>query len=237
MRDTVKLLVSLSLGLLAINAQALSLDYYGGILFGVNSTQDKKDLAVYQTRGNPGQTFSLLPQSSSNTEPAYGFFVGARHKIEKYFVGAELSVQMQNASPSQSYTQISSTYTNDVQESLGSSIWLAIVPGMILSEKWDIYGKLGYVMSQFKATATNPGNFGPQGDFTQAISGVNLGVGALYHFNPRWSMALEYNYVQYSSFNIIGNDDKDIDGGAWGKVTAKYKLNSSAVILKASYWF
>jgi len=237
MKLMTKILLTTALVSSALTTYGATFDYYGGVLLGMNSVQINKDLSVYQTRGNPGKTFALLPQSNSDLAPTYGLFLGARHHINQFFIGGELSVQLQNSGAHQNYTKTSSTYTNDLQESLGTSLNIAFIPGISLSPKWDVYGKLGYIASQFKTSGNNPGNFGPYGDFNQTVSGINLGLGAAYHFNKHWSTALEYNYVHYAAFSITGNDDQNVDGGAWGKVTANYKLSSNAVMLKTSYWF
>lgn len=237
MKLTTKLLLATTLACSALTSYGATVDYYGGVLLGMNSVQNNKDLSVYQTRGNPGKTFSLVPQSNSYSTPTYGLFFGARHHINQFFVGGEVSVQLQNSAPRQNYTKTSATYTNDVQESLGTSVNIALIPGISLSSTWDVYGKLGYIASQFKTSGNNPGDFGPYGDFSQTVNGINLGIGAAYHFNKHWSTALEYNYVRYATFGITGNDDQNVDGGAWGKVTANYKLSSNAILLKTSYWF
>lgn len=238
MKLMTKLLFAGALTSSIVTTYGATFDYYAGASIGMNSIENNTDLSVYQTRINPGKTFALLPLSNNYSTAAYNLFLGMKHNINEYFIGGEVSIQLQNSAPRQSYTKTSATYTNDLQESLGTSVNIAFIPGISLSPKWDLYGKLGYIASQFKTSGNNPGNFGPYGDFSQMISGINLGLGASYHFNKHWSTALEYNYVRYATFNITGNDDQYVGGGsASGKVTANYKLSSNSILLKTSYWF
>lgn len=209
--------------------------WYGGLAIGGDYWQNSKTGSAKMSSG------ALVPlQNQSNNQMALigGVTVGAAQEIEQFFFAEQLELLYQTVDNQiDKKVNPTATFTNHVEETQAPTAVLAFLPGLLLNRGWAVYAKLGYAFSQFESNGKNSGIFGPNGDNSTWISGFQTGLGVQRHFPKRWTLRLEYDYTNYGSFSLTGKDDSGIPGGAGGKVTTHYSINTNQIMLNAIYNF
>lgn len=75
-----------------------------------------------------------------------------------------------------------------------------------VTEKFDVFGRLGYAASTY--------NFSSGPDSIDAeIDGVAFGAGALYRFTETFAVRADYTRLEADSVTIAGFGNMDVDGG------------------------
>ena len=212
--------------------------WYGGFSLGADDWQNSKTLSAKMTSGpSSGQRVPLKAQSATQLAFTGGAIIGAEQDSDNVMFAEQLELSYQTVNNAVTATLASSSFSNNIIETMGPSAAVALLPGLILTRHVALYGKLGYIVSQFETSGKNPGTLGPNGDQIDYISGLELGIGIQRHFPKRWTLRVEYDYTSYGNFSITGKNDAGIPGGAGGMVTTKYAINTNALMLNAIYSF
>lgn len=212
--------------------------WYGGLILGGDAWQNSKTSSVKMTSGDSsGQTLPLKSQSDPQFAFAGGFVFGAAQESTTLFFAEQLELLYQTVDNQIDKAVPTATFTNHIEETQAPTAVIAFLPGIVLNHNWVIYAKLGYAMSQFESNGNNAGVFGPNGDQTQLISGLQAGIGLQRHFPKHWTLRAEYDYTNYGSFSLTGKKDAGIPGGAGGIVKTNYNINTNALMLNAIYSF
>ena len=213
--------------------------WYAGLALGGDAWQNSKTSSVKMTSGDSsGQTLPLKSQSDSQFAFAGGFVFGAAQESQQLFLAEQVELLYQTVDNQiDKKSNDTASFINHVEETQAPTAVIALLPGLVLNRNWVLYAKLGYAVSQFESNGTNSGIFGPLGDQTQLISGLQAGIGLQRHFPKRWTLRAEYDYTNYGSFSLTGKNDAGIPGGAGGIVKTNYTINTNQLMLNAIYSF
>ena len=104
------------------------------------------------------------------------------------------------------------------------SYGLSVSPGYLLNASNLVYGRIGWIESQFKKTGSENGSSLVGSNFNQHQSGLELGIGFETSLCPHVGLIGEYDYMRFSDIK------NTLDGASF-----TYKPSSQQYLLGLSY--
>lgn len=199
---------------LPATAQSIFDGAYVGAQIGLGSTS----VDVDYDRGTTGNT--SWSENDSETGLNGGIFFGYGQELyNKFWLGAELAYSKSNADDKGTISGIDyKIEQNETQE-------LAIRPGYLIQPETLIYGRLGWVRTNFESSATDrTTSFSADDNF----NGIRLGVGAEHALKDNFSIRLEASYTNYK-------DDSYTNSTTQEKVS--YDLDEKLIRIGIAYRF
>ena len=154
--------------------------YAGGQLGTASTTLEETSSSHSQDLGNSGVT--------------YGLFGGYRMNHDQGFLAIEADYNMGDIKASQ---KVGAAKREGIRQ---DSYGLYLLVGSALTDKSDIYGRIGAVKGSFEAKESD-GTTSVKYDADE--TGLALGLGTSYAFDEQLSLRLDYRYIKYKEFTFV----------------------------------
>lgn len=131
-------------------------------------------------------------------------FAGYGMYFDTFYLGAELGATVSNANSSMNVSDVDGDFVDDALQfklKARTSYNVALLPGLKVNDSTLLYVRVGYMRTQFKASATvfEEGVALGTASKTQWENGINYGVGVETYLAENISARAEYTYTSYSS--------------------------------------
>ena len=221
-----------------------------GVGYDAYKVHTSGDLVVNDI-GVPAAPVLLATSESSFNNSATGWmagiFAGYGRYFDWFYLGAEINASTTNADSTSSY---SSTDFTDADSSSGTveleartSYGIALLPGIKLNDSSLLYVRLGYLRTDFKASANfnevdgagvTTANF--SGSDNEWRNGFNYGVGIETAVAENVSIRGEYTHTNYNTESVNGTFT-DSTGTIQGSFDNKYDVSNNEFMLSLLYHF
>ncbi|HSW69757.1 MAG TPA: outer membrane beta-barrel protein [Gammaproteobacteria bacterium] len=167
--------------------------FYAGVGVGYEGFQIKRNPWVFDD-----PIGSLNTHANGWNGRLFGGY--GRYFMSHYYLAAELFAGTSGASGKDSLN--TSGFQYDGKFSAGTSLGVSVLPGYRFTETGPlVYGRLGYIDTEFKVQDWS----GMSGsNYTHWTGGFNAGLGVEIPLYKKLTGRLEYDYMNYNSFNNNG---------------------------------
>lgn len=184
-----------------------------------NSYSESQSTTTVVNAGTPTTTSSNSGLNTSNDASGTGaggnIFAGYGYTFDSgFYLGGEifggLSSLAYNSTNISNFTSGSTSGDATINSSmqLKNSYGISFLPGLMVTHNTLLYGRVGYVRSQFDLENSIPianNNELEAGSENTSLNGSQLGIGLETVLTKHWSLRGEYTYTDYNSFNRSAN--------------------------------
>lgn len=212
---------------LMLSGSAMAAGFYAGGLVGGVSHQFNTNEA--DPDNGAGVLGDGVPQKNSGGVQGFVFGVYGGYQfdlINDFFVAAEIDASIDTSHGKYESNRATMTYRSLTPQ---HTIGLYALPGFHLSDKVDVYGRLGVAQTQFeyKAAYDVANEQQMSKKETDALATV-IGLGMKYQFHDMLAFRFDYRYSMYAEFKAIEEDKAPMDPVTGDSYLGTNKVNASS---------